>query len=103
MTSKLYDSDLTDAEYALLRPFLPAPTLGRPAPDPQCDLLRPARRRAVADATGRLPVLEDGVPLLPAVAPERVVGSGTGGSGRRCASWPARSPVRTRPAEHLRG
>src|SRR4051812_29611900 len=25
MTSKLYDSDLTDAEYALLRPFLPAP------------------------------------------------------------------------------
>src|SRR4051794_25344238 len=25
MTSKLYDSDLTDAEYALLRPLLPAP------------------------------------------------------------------------------
>src|SRR3954452_13311052 len=30
MTSKLYDSDLTDVEYAILQPFLPAPkALGR--------------------------------------------------------------------------
>src|SRR3954447_3353954 len=40
----------------------------------EIDQLRPAWRRAVADAAGGLPALEDGVPLLPAVAPERLVG-----------------------------
>ena len=49
-----YETDLTDAEWALIEPLMPKPCARRAAAgmavagSPQCDLLSPARRRHVA-------------------------------------------------------
>jgi transposase len=64
------ETDLTDAEWALIEPLLSKPhARGRPAPlarpgDPERDLLCPARRHCLAPPAFRLAAQEHGLLLV---------------------------------------
>ena len=72
-------SDLTDAEWAALEPFLPpASTVGRPRKWPQLAYCRGAavsvaRWPAVADVTAGISADDHGAALFPCVARQRFV------------------------------
>ena len=69
-----YETDLTDAEWALIEPLLPEPRArGRPrrwsSPgDPERDLLCPARRHCLAAVAFRSAAQEHGLSLVQPVA-----------------------------------
>src|SRR5690242_13868731 len=108
-----YATDLTGREWALLAPlFPPAKPGGRPsraggqagraapldgsARGAQGPELLAAQRRGVAPAAARLPALEDTLPLLARLAPQRGVGADPRGPAR--ADAPARRPRADAPA-----
>src|SRR5215469_6119145 len=74
-----YASDLTDAEWALIAPHMPAAKrLGRPARDRvacrgRCDLVSGADRLPVADAAEGLSSVHDGARLFLRLAGRRLV------------------------------
>src|SRR5215212_6683892 len=81
MMRRAYQTDLSDAEWALIEPIFPpqepqdAPALAPLARDPRRGLLRGAWRLYLAFAPARLPALEDRLPLLSSLAHRRHLGA----------------------------
>ncbi|RTI15171.1 transposase [Thermus scotoductus] len=93
-TRKFYPSDLSDAEWALLEPLIPAPKPGgRPAKVPRREIVNAilyvlengikwrAMPRHAAGVRSRPAPLVHGLPLLPQVAKGRGLGEGSPGPG----------------------
>jgi transposase len=77
-----YPTDLTDREWTVLLPLVPAakaggwpPAYHRHARGGECQLVYPAERVSMAYASERLSAPPNGLPLLSDLAPRRRVGA----------------------------